>query len=39
MVDGFIHEWVRGETDFELVPDAVAIIRTLLATWATGERP
>ncbi|CUU43248.1 hypothetical protein BVIRIDIS_22650 [Blastochloris viridis] len=39
MLSGLINEWARGETDFELVPDAVAAANTLLEAWsgATGS--
>ena len=34
MLNGLINEWARGQTDFELIPDAITIIRTVLTSWA-----
>lgn len=47
MLSGLINEWARGQTDFELVPDAIAIVRTVMdawgkpagAPWATESHP
>lgn len=33
VISGLINEWARGKTDFELVPDAEAIIHAILAGW------
>jgi TetR/AcrR family acrAB operon transcriptional repressor len=38
MLNGLINEWARGQTDFELVPDATAIVRTVLDAWSTLAR-
>lgn len=39
MMNGLISEWARGQTDFELVPDAIAIVRTVLEAWgASGQQ-
>lgn len=34
MLSGLINEWARGETDFELVPDAAAVATTVLDAWS-----
>ena len=38
MMNGLISEWARGQTDFELVPDAIAIVRTILEAWGAPAR-
>jgi TetR/AcrR family acrAB operon transcriptional repressor len=38
-VSGLVNEWARGKTDFELVPDAEAIMRTILLAWDVMTRP
>ncbi|NIX75898.1 TetR family transcriptional regulator [Microvirga terricola] len=35
VVGGLLVQWARGLPDFELIPDAEAIIRTLLTAWQT----
>jgi TetR/AcrR family acrAB operon transcriptional repressor len=32
-VSGLVNEWARGKVDFDLVPDADAIVRALLIAW------
>ncbi len=34
IVNGLINEWARGKTDFELIPDAEAIVRSVLDSWS-----
>jgi TetR/AcrR family acrAB operon transcriptional repressor len=33
VVNGLVNEWARGKTDFELVPDAEAIVHSILSSW------
>ena len=33
VVSGLVTEWARGKTDFELVPDAEAIVQAILSAW------
>lgn len=33
MVNGLVSDWARGAEDFELVPDVVAIVHTVLEAW------
>ncbi len=40
LVAGLVNEWARGTTDFDLIPDADAIVRTLLRAWdASTDQP
>ncbi|WP_414463600.1 TetR family transcriptional regulator [Hyphomicrobium sp. DY-1] len=34
VISGLVNEWARGKTDFELIPDAAAIVRSVLDSWA-----
>lgn len=33
VLNGLVNEWARGKADFELIPDADAIVQTLLNAW------
>ncbi|WP_199175488.1 TetR family transcriptional regulator [Telmatospirillum siberiense] len=38
VLNGLVNEWVRGKADFELIPDASAIVQTLLDAWRVPAR-
>lgn len=33
VINGLVNEWARGQADFELIPDADAIVQTLISAW------
>jgi TetR/AcrR family acrAB operon transcriptional repressor len=39
MLSGLINEWARGEADFELVPDALAVVKTVIDVWSATHPP
>jgi AcrR family transcriptional regulator len=39
MSNGLVNEWARGQTDFELVPDATQIVRMVLDAWSVSQKP
>jgi len=37
-LNGLINEWARGQSDFELIPDAAAIVKAILDGWAKAVK-